>query len=295
VGDQFDVIEAGGHGRRRWIGFGVVLALLVIPIVGLLASRDPTAEPNPVPVSTPDPIQSLTRVVSPPNQVFPSAKPAEGGDLSIPVVFPDGRRAVVRYPAAIRLAQLGARPFQGLWIDGVYRAVSAPYGGEVEVTRGGEPIRHFSPDVTLWPRQPGGGQYGQVLLFAFGEWRLALYDRLEGLAFEQRLAVARNLHGKVVKGGYLVLSAGGPVRLAKPGETDRATPIGPQLWFGGGMSGLVALVPMPQCARFAGLPSAAGGHDRSTRSVCRGDVQVSATGAGWFVREAIDGIRITLK
>jgi hypothetical protein len=165
----------------------------------------------------------------------------------------------------------------------------------VEVTRGGEPIRHFSPDVTLWPRQPGGGQYGQVLLFAFGEWRLALYDRLEGLAFEQRLAVARNLHGKVVKGGYLVLSAGGPVRLAKPGETDRATPIGPQLWFGGGMSGLVALVPMPQCARFAGLPSAAGGHDRSTRSVCRGDVQVSATGAGWFVREAIDGIRITLK
>ncbi|MEU4229795.1 hypothetical protein AB0F17_36325 [Nonomuraea sp. NPDC026600] len=297
MADQFDVIEAGERGRRRWVGIGVVLALLVVPIVSLLASRDPGQGQVPPPTAAPAPvpIRSLTRVEGAPNVVRAPAK-VKGGDEVIPVVFPDGRHADVRYPAELRLNELGARPFVGAWVAGHYRGLYAPYGGEMEISRGGQPIRNFTPNVTLWPRQPGGGSYGQVLMFAFGKWRLALYDRPEGLSFEERLAAAKGLRGKVGKDGYLVLSGGGDaIRLAEPGETAQGDPVGPQLWFGGGVGDMLALIPTPDCQKDGRTPSAVNGRGRPARVVCRGDVQIAASGSRSFVEHAIDGIRITLK
>jgi hypothetical protein len=292
VADQFDVIEVGDRSRRRWVGLGVVLALLAVPVVSLLASRDPEPEPAPPP-ATPLPIRSLTRIDGAPNVVRAPAK-GKGGDEIIQVVFPDGVRAEVRYPAEARLNELGARPFQGMWVAGHYRGLYAPFGGEMEVTRGGQPIRNFTPNVTLWPRQPGGS-LGQVLMFAFGRWRLAVYDRPEGLSFEERVAAARSLRGKVGKDGYLVLSGGGQVRLARPGETAQGDPVGPQLWFGGGVSDMVALIPTPNCKSAARTPSVVNGRGRPARTVCRGEVLIAASGSREFVEQAIDGIRITLK
>jgi hypothetical protein len=163
------------------------------------------------------------------------------------------------------------------------------------VTAGGRPIRNYAPNVTLWPRRAGSGYYGQVLLFAFGRWRLAMYDRGQGLTFDQRVALARGLKGRETKGGYLVLSAGAPARLLGPGETVQGEPMGPQLWFGGGAGEMVALVPTPGCKKKAVMPSAIKGRGRPAGSVCRGDVLVAVTGPRTFMKQALEGIRITLK
>ncbi|TMR16272.1 hypothetical protein ETD86_25485 [Nonomuraea turkmeniaca] len=292
MADQFDVIEAGQSGRRRWIGLLVVVAVLSVPVVGLIASR----APEPLPAQpTPQPIRSLTRLESPPNILQVPSRGAKGGDEVIEVVFPHGVRAEVRYPAELDLAGMGSRPFQGVWIDGVYRQFVAPYNGEVEITRGGQPIRNYAPNVTLWPRQAGSGPYGQVLLFTFEKWRLAMYDRGQGLTFDQRVTVARAMKGTVTKGGYLVLSAGGTVRLAEPGETAQGDPVGPQLWFGGGAREMIALVPTPGCAKKARMPFVIDGRGRPAASVCRGDVQVAVTGPRWFREKALEGIRVTVK
>ncbi|AQZ68978.1 unnamed protein product [[Actinomadura] parvosata subsp. kistnae] len=293
MADQFDVIEAGERGRRRWIGLAVVLALLLIPVVGLLASRDP--EPGPVSATrTPSPITSLTTIDNPPNMLTAPVK-HKGGDEVIQVVFPHGARAEVRYPAGLRLAAMGVRPFRAGWIDGMFREFVAPYGGEAEITRGGRPLRNYAPNVTLWPRQAGSGQYGQVLLFAFGPWRVAMYDRGQGLTFDQRTALATNLKGRVTKDGYLVLTARGGVQLAEPGEYAQGEPIGPQLWFGGGAAETVALVPTPDCAKRARMPGVVQGRGRRAEMVCRGDVLVAASGPASFRTKAISGIRVTMK
>ncbi|SEG94657.1 hypothetical protein SAMN05444920_108431 [Nonomuraea solani] len=293
MADQFDVIEAGERGRRRWVGLVVVLALLLIPLVSLLTSRDPEPESAPA-RPTPAPIGSLTRLNNAPNLLNPHVK-AKNGDEVVKVVFPHGVRAEVRYPAELELDELGVRPFQGAYIDGIYRQFVAPYGGEVEITRGGKPIRNYASNVSLWPRQAGSGSYGQVLLFEFGKWRLAMYDRGLGLTFEQRVDLAKNLKGTVTKDGFLVLSAGGRTRLTKPGDVGEGEAIGPQLWFGGGAGEMIALVPTPDCKKWAGMPGVIEGRGRPADSVCRDNVLIAVTGPAAFRREALKSIRVTLK
>lgn len=291
MADQFDVIEVGGKGRRRWVGIVVLLALLAVPAVSLLASRDPVPEaPAPAPSGQ---VGQLATINSAPNLLHAESR-AKGGDEIIDVVFPHGARAEVRYPAELRLDELGSRPFQGVWIDGEmaqYRQFTTPYGGDYEVTRGGKPLRNFTDDVTLWPRPPGGGATGQVLMFAFGPWRLAMYDRPAGLRFEDRMALAQRVRGKVTADGYLVLSGSGPVRLAKPGEGRRDDQIGPQLWFGGGWGDMLAIVPYPGCRR-PSIPTAMGARGRFARARCRGDFMIAASGAEAFVKAAVTKIRI---
>ncbi|MFI7641977.1 hypothetical protein [Nonomuraea sp. NPDC049400] len=291
MADRFDVIEQGERGRRRWIGLVALLALLLIPIVSLLSSRDP--EPQPPATPTPEPSRSLTGIGGAPNILNAPAR-AKGGDEVIDVVFPHGVRAEVRYPAELGLDEMGSRPSQGAWIDGQHRQFTAPYSGESEVTRGGEPIRNYTPNVTLWPRR-GNGYYGQVLLFSFGRWWLVMNDHGRGLTFDQRMALAKGLKGKVTKDGYLVLSAKEPVRLAKPGESVQGEPVGPQLWFGDGMGDMVALVPTPECKKRALVPAVIRGRGRAADRVCRGDVLVAVTGSQPFRTKAIEGIRVTLK
>lgn len=290
-----DVIEAGSAGRRRWLGLGVLMVLVGAGIVILIVTRKVPEKPPPI---TPASISSIGTMVSGANNLLHPVPRRKDGKEVIDVVFPDGRRAEVRYPQGVALDSLGARPFVGGWIDDdmmLFRRLEAPYSGEAEITRGGQPIREFAGNVTLWPRQPGSGAGGQVLMFAFGDWRLALYDRADGLTFEQRVTWAEKLKGKVTKDGYLVLTATAPVRLAVPGEMARGEPVGPQLWFGGAAGDMVAIIPTPGCNERSRMPSIIGGHGRFARKVCRGEVLVSAVGEPSFVTEAIEGIRVALK
>lgn len=292
MADQFDVIESGRRGHRRWIGLVVMAVLVAVPVVGLVVSREPEAPPPRAAV--PEPIRSMRTLSNAPNALYPKPR-VKGDDEIVRVVFPDGTRGEVRYPAGLELDRLGVRPFRGVWIDGAYRRLTAPYGGEVEVSKGGPPIRSLTSNVQLWPRQPGSGAYGQVLLFAFGPWRMALYDRFDGLTFEQRMAAAERLRGRVTKDGYLVLSGGGPVRLAEPGDVAHGDPVGPQLWFGSVVGDMVAVIPLPGCAKGSQVPEMMERGRRPARAACHDGVQVAATGGREFVERAVKEIRITLK
>ncbi|MGW4475707.1 hypothetical protein ACWENQ_39075 [Nonomuraea sp. NPDC004354] len=286
-----DVIEAGPR-RRGWVGIVVLLAVLAVPAVSLLISRSPDGRAPVVTPSTAAPTPAADQRDRAPNilRAYPRSL---GDEESIDVVFPDGTKAQVRYPVELRLAARGSRPYQGAWIGGeraMFRKLYAPLGGMPE---GGTRIRSMTRNVSLW----SDGE-GQVLLFAFGRWRIALQDRRDGLTFEQRMEWARALKGRVTRDGYLVLTAREPVHLSKPGDRLGGEPAGPGLLFGGELLGrpdeLVSLVLTPHCDRNSGIPPELRRNATYVDGVCRGDVFVSAAGAGVFVRAALEGIKVKL-
>ena len=195
----------GRSARANWFQY----VLLV------LAGR----QPDELPVSPdPVPIQAQVTVEEVPNALYPRPR-REGGREILDVVFPDGSKAEVGYPAELSLAKLGVRPAQGAWLDGhkdLYRQLTAPPGGPAGVAMGKPMIRKLTGKTTLW--HPMSPAEGEVLLFSYGPWYLALHDEKDGMPFEQRLLWAKNLRGKVTKGGYLVLSAKPPILLARAGE-----------------------------------------------------------------------------
>jgi hypothetical protein len=90
---------------------GVVVALVAVPVVGLVVSREPDRA---MPAATPGP--TLTRIDPNPNVLYPVAE-REGRHEVIHVVFPDGMAARVSYPAELGLAGMGVRPYQGAWLE----------------------------------------------------------------------------------------------------------------------------------------------------------------------------------
>ncbi|MFF5212444.1 hypothetical protein [Streptosporangium sp. NPDC000396] len=290
VGDRYDIIEAEPpRGPRRWIGIAVLAALVAVPVFGLLTSREPDAvAPFPEPVPAP-PRVTVTAVS---NVLHPKPRYKNGREI-LDVVFPDGSKAEVSYPAELGLAKLGVRPAQGAWLDGyfsLFRQLTAPPGGPAEVSQGNPMIRRLSERVTLW--QPTSAAEGHVLLFAFDPWYVALHDLKNGMTYEQRLLWAENLHGRVTKSGYLVLEGRPPVRLARPGQDFKGEQVGPQLWFGGARETLVVLVPVPGCdVRTIQLPMIEQ-RRRFSAETCQDGVYVAASGERGHVERVIAGIMI---
>ncbi|MEV0585785.1 hypothetical protein [Nonomuraea sp. NPDC050310] len=296
MGEQFDVIEAGTPRRRRRLGVALLALVVAVPLAGWLISRDPEPAQQ-AERQRPEPISTLVTVGTRPNVLTPTPR-LVGGEKVLDLVFPDGRRAELRYPADLDFESLGIRPFQGAVLRGEtmnhYRQLVAPFSGEVEITKGGQPLRHFTPNVTLWPR-PSGSNPGQVLLFGFGDWRLALYDRPNGLTFDQRMTWARNLKGTVTPEGFLTLSATGPLRLSKPGEYGYGRePAGPQLWFGTSTGHMLVLVPLPGCRRNLRPPSVIMGTG-SYGWVCRSGVYIGVAGPRRYIDHALESVEITVK
>ncbi|MEU7002145.1 hypothetical protein [Nonomuraea sp. NPDC046570] len=326
MGDQFDVIDTGTEGRRRWVGLLVLIVLLAVPVVGVLVSRDPQsvvpaqAVPGEVPPGAaalepsdgagqreasaegggepgrPGVVRSSAPSGGP--HVLHAQSVATGDDEVIDVVFPDGTEAQVRYPAVLQLDGMGSRPAVGIWVDGdrpLLRMLFAPFGGREEVARGRGPLRKLTPTVSLFARGPGQGGAGEDLLFAFGSWFMTMHDGRDGLLFEQRVALAKALNGDDSREGYLVLSAGKPVRLAVAGEHVRGEPVGPQLWFGTGRGDTLALVLNPGCRTETRTPGILARNPRPVRQHCMDGVQVFAAGDGPFVALAESAIRIRRK
>jgi hypothetical protein len=286
---SYDVVEQGAPSPRRWIGFAVLAVLVAVPVIGILTggeSDELTEPPGPVPVQ----VRATEEAV--PNALYP--KPRREGDREIlDVVFPDGSKAEVGYPAELDLAKLGVRPAQGAWMDGSqdpYRQLNAPAGGPAGVSMGRPMIRRLTEQVTLW--HPMSPNEGEVLLFSFGPWHLALRDERNGMPFERRLLWAENLRGKVTKSGYLVLSAKPPVRLTRPGEGLPRERVGPQLWFGGAREALMVLAPVPGCDVGAIELPVIEQRRRSTGETCKDGVYVAISGERGFVERVIDGIVI---
>lgn len=289
--DPNDVIEVEpSRGPRRWIGVAVLAALVVVPVVSLLSGREPGAPPVP----TPGALSATVAAGTPANALYPEPRRRRGGEI-LDVVFPDGSKAEVTYPAELALAELGVRPARGGWLEGdpgLFRRLTAPPGGLAEVARSGPMIRRLAARSTLW--QPMTPAEGQVLLFDFASWHLALHDLKDGMTFEQRLLWAEKLRGRVTRDGYLVLDAGAPVRLAGAGRVFRGELMGPQLWFGAAPRTLLVLAPAPHCDVGVIQVPVIQQDQRFSAETCRDGVYVAASGERARVERMISDIRVRL-
>nr|BFE83226.1 hypothetical protein GCM10020093_058270 [Planobispora longispora] len=228
-GGRYDIIEAQEpRGPRRWIGAAILAALLAVPVVGMVASREPAGLPPP-PAPTSAPAPSVTFDERSPNILHPEVRRRDGREI-IDVVFPDGSGAEVDYPPDLRLAALGVRPAHTGWLDGYHnlvRRLTAPSGGAAEIARERPMLRTMGRRVTLW--KASGRDDGQLLLFDFGPWSLTLSDVPTPMTFEQRMLWAESLRGRVTEDGYLVLSAkprscsGGRARRSGANRPDRSS------------------------------------------------------------------------
>ncbi|MFC4013759.1 hypothetical protein ACFOY2_41490 [Nonomuraea purpurea] len=105
---RVDIVEQGPR-RRGWVGLVVLAALVAVPLIVVLTSRD-TPRPRPRPTVTPTPVRDAISVT--PNAVYPAAD-GTGATMTMRVTFPDGTRAEIAYPADLNLASMGARPYTG--------------------------------------------------------------------------------------------------------------------------------------------------------------------------------------
>ncbi|PZG05057.1 hypothetical protein [Nonomuraea aridisoli] len=279
-------IVGSDRGPRRPHRSGLVIGAVFLLVVALgLAERPSDRDlPRPAPVITPVPVRHPAGVTA--NAVYPVPE-GTGDTRRMRVTFPDGSRAELSYPADLNLAALGARPYVAGTLDGAdgFRPLTAPLYGEAETSAGRPMIRRLTGNVTLWPGPPGVDDAGAVLLFGFGDWRLALQDGPAGMTFEQRLDWAEHLRGTVTPDGFLTLSAGGPLRLARRGEVRDGVLVGPQLWLGGLSRRMIVLAPVPECGRRMSVVL----DPRHTiaGSVCRDGFHLAASGDERFVRTAL--------
>ncbi|MBG0832166.1 hypothetical protein HS041_31155 [Planomonospora sp. ID67723] len=291
VGGPQDIIEAEEpRGPRRWVGVAVLAVLVAVPVISLLASREPVRTAEPSPTLVPQPTATFAR--QEPNVLRPEVR-RRGGEEFVDVVFPDGTRAEVGYPDKLGLAEMGVRPVQGAWLDGyigVFRQLEAPYSGVAEVSEGRPMIRELNDRVTLWPAE--GPAVGQTMLFEFGRWVMALRDNPRGMTFEQRMLWAENLRGKVTKDGYLVLSARHPVRLAGPGQAFRGEQSGPQLWFGSVRETLIVIAPIPDCDVGKIELAVIQRRGRFSAERCQNGFYVAVAGNPLLVQPIIEGVRV---
>ncbi|MCG5214290.1 hypothetical protein [Streptosporangium sp. KLBMP 9127] len=294
-----DIIDAGPRRRRvGWIAVVALLALIGVPVIGLLTGREKEPEPQPPSSSSSVPAPrsqpTLNRVDVRPNVLIPDTR-KDGDRRVLDVTFPDGTRARLSYPARLKLAELGVRPAVGVrpGKSGELRRLYAPLLGEVEIS-GGEPmLRRLTGTVGLWPQRAGRlGGGGYVMVFTFGRWSMAMGDDYAPeLTFEQRMELALGVRGKVDRAGFLVLTAGETASIGRPGELAGGATLGPQLWFGGGMDPVVVLARTPGCGPRSVLPRVVSGRGYAERS-CRGDILVAAGGDRDFVRRIVRDLRV---
>ncbi|GAA2837233.1 hypothetical protein [Nonomuraea rubra] len=291
AGGREEIVEQAPRGPR-WAGTAALLALLAaLPLIAVLTRGEDAAPPRPV--VTRAPVRLAAGVT--PNAIYPAAR-VSGGTGTMPVTFPDGSRAEIGYPARLNLASLGARPYASGTLSGAggeeFRVLTAPLYGEAETAAGRAMIRPLTGHVGLWPGPPGVDAASQVLLFRFGDWRLALQDEPGGMTFEQRLAWAGNLRGTPGPDGFLTLSAGGPLRLSRPGEIRDGRLVGPQLWLGGLSRRMLVVAPVPDCGRLGRAPVVLDARHAIAGGDCRDGYYLAASGDPEFVREAIAKVRV---
>jgi hypothetical protein len=151
----------------------------------------------------------------------------EGDAVVMPVVFPDGTTAELRYPPELELARLGV----SARISGVLagdpdtgRGVEIVYGDADGLTAGTAPVACYQGtdggQVELWPTRDPELRFW--LLFRFGAWTVAVWDGNAGrlLGHRDRARWARSLVGRQTGRGWLVLGGRRPLRLGADHDGD---------------------------------------------------------------------------
>jgi hypothetical protein len=209
---------------RRSLGRGLLAALLLAGAAcGPGGGGPPPAAPLPegtVPCRpSAHPAVTGTARFTPPTR-------QEGQVTVLPLVFPDGTTAELRYPPALDLAGLGVWPgTSGTLGDdpGAGRDLLMVHGGLDGLT-GTAPVACYRGDgggqVELWRSRDPGVRYW--LLFRFGAWTVALWDGNAGRLLDhlERAAWARSLVGRETGSGWLVLRGRRPLKLGAEHEGD---------------------------------------------------------------------------
>jgi hypothetical protein len=145
----------------------------------------------------------------------------------LPVVFPDGSTAELRYPPELDLARSGVWPRTSgaLGNDAsTGRGLLIIYGNPAGLTAGKAPVACYQGadrgQVELWRSQDPEVRFW--LLFRFGGWTVALWDGNEDrlMGHQDRAVWARSLVGRETEGGWLVLRGKRPLRLGAEHEGD---------------------------------------------------------------------------
>jgi len=282
--------------RRRELfrRIGSAAAGLVVAAVGLTAiwiafrggpGVDPSTPAAPSESSpSPSPLpESHTR--------FVPETTREGDTVVLPVTFPDGTTAELRYPPSLDLAGLGIYP-------STYGSAAGSCDGNIlirrydakgEIYAGDGPIAVFdSEDGThaeLW--EGAKGWPGEFVVFQFGGWQVLIpcpapTDRTP-LDAEQWADVLR---GHESENSFLVLGASPPITLTSAGDE-----YGPELYVAGGSDRFMVLTPGMAC------DTVVVERGPSLTKWCiegdSGSVTVSAYGDDReFVDQAVDDLRV---
>ena len=249
--------------------------------------------PDPVSPSFPPPVPTRAGVVAEdaPNALHPRFR-QKGGREILDVVFPDGSAAEVSYPSELGLAELGVRPAMSGRLDGdtgPYRQLTVPSGGPAGVALGQPMIRRLAKQVTLW--RPMSPAEGEVLLFSFDPWYVALRD-LRTACPSSSACSGREPARQGDPGRLPRARRQSPVRLATQGEILEGEPLGPQLWFGGARETLLVLAPVPGCDVASLELSVIEQRRRFSAETCQDGVYVAASGERGHVERTMAGITV---
>ncbi len=217
---------------RRSCAVGLLALVLCVSACSSGGGKNTTA-------TTTTAIQS--RVASEPSDRYVPPTHLEGGIAVLPVTLPDGDTLSLRYPPAMRIAQLG---FSGVinvrWP--VSRGVTACCGQFVtinfttaaQIYGNAKPIavypglngRHL-PLFNLPQNSQGGPAiHGQSLAFQFGLW-LVQVETFRRLTNAEYATWARDLTGTVDSDGYLVLHARAPLSIGNQFDGGFGVSYGP--------------------------------------------------------------------
>ena len=291
--------------RNRTIVSALALLLVVGVVTGIVATR-PDSGPS-IQVTNPS---STTTVPAPSSSVgarFVPPTTTKNGITTLPVTFPDGETTTLRYPPAMKIAQLGFRGDIGVEypvtngalhccgkvVSITYQTIADVYGDAtpVHVYRGanGESVPYFHASQS---RNPINATKQDYLAFQFGPWLVQVYDVQHSGDFEQRMTEtqretwARKLTGTLDPNGYLVLHTQGPLSIDHGQESG----------FGSEPGNVVELDPHLYCD---GPESDSSARRRGTGGGTHGvswcvdkEMHVSAHGTAPFADLAFSGLKV---
>jgi hypothetical protein len=200
---------------RRWsllIPTALVIAGVGVPLILLSPIAGERPPPGHAPLAGPTGSPSPSRA-----EPFMPHTYRQGTEVVMPVIFPDGTRADLVYPAELDLASLNIQPNTQATVP------RGDCGADLFISRdelaagvsGSEPLAVYegaAGPVELWRGDRAHGGYW--LIFTFGSWSVAALcsDGPEEGA-EDQATWAASLRGEETPEGFLVLDAGPPLEL----------------------------------------------------------------------------------
>lgn len=219
----------------------------------------------------------------------------QGSTTTLPLVFPDGSRAVVAYPEPLGLADLVLTPqtlvhstqSNGCGWDPIIR-----FGDASDLYQGDSPVS-TPPEggPAMWEAKGGGSAY--YLVYEFGDWTVNV--PCERSDFDGRDAWNDGLQAHVTPDGFLVLDTSPPI-VQEGADPDLSQ--GPGFIFGGADDpGFVVLTLGTRCDSGTGLQR---DNDSAQWCVAIGDGAVEITvyalntnpAGRQFIDSVADGLEI---